>query len=271
VTAITAAATGLWPLYRRRLAVSAKTVAGIVGWLVAPMLWILVVGPALDSALGGFDPRVDYYSYISVGQATFLIPFVSIASGINVIVDRQYGVMRELLVAPIRRATIPLANALGVLTIALVQLGIILVLAVARGADFHTSAAGVGWFVAAAVLLSLGTYGVAEILALTISSQEGYGPLIAAVGVTPWFLSGALYPLAVLPAGVRSAAYMLPWTHSVALMRYGLMRGTDSGLGSIWGMQSQTAMAALSLAALAVFAGATLTLALRVFDHTATS
>jgi ABC-2 type transport system permease protein len=266
VSAISAA--GLSPLYLRRLAVSGKTVSGIVGWLVAPMLWILVVGPALDSALGGFDPGVDYYTYISVGQATFLIPFVSIASGINVIVDRQFGVMREFLVAPVRRATIPIANALGVLTIALVQVGIILGLAIAVGADFHTSAAGMGWFVAAAVFLSLGTYGIAEILALTIGSQEAYGPLIAAVGVTPWFLCGAIYPLAVLPVGIKYAAYLLPWTHAVALMRHGLMRGTDSGLGTIWGMQSLTAMAALSLGALAVFAALTLALAVRVFNRT---
>jgi ABC-2 type transport system permease protein len=259
---------GLLPLYRRRLAVSGKTVSGIVGWLVAPMLWILVVGPALDSALGSFDPSVDYYTYIAVGQATFLIPFVSIASGINVLVDRQFGVMREFLVAPVPRATIPLANALGVLTIALVQVTIVLALAIGRGADFHTSVAGVAWFVAAAVLLSLGTYGIAEILALTIRSQEGYGPLIAAVGVTPWFLSGAVYPLAVLPAGVKYLAYLLPWTHSVALMRHGLMRGTDPGLDSIWGMQSNTTMAALSVAALLVFAAATLTLAVKVFQRT---
>lgn len=264
-------ATGLVALYRRRLAVSAKTVGGILGWLVAPMLWILVVGPALDSALGDFDPSVDYYTYIAVGQATFLIPFVSIASGINVIVDRQFGVMRELLVAPVPRASIPLANALAVLTIALVQVLIILALAITQGADFDTSATGIAWFAAAAVLLSLGTYGIAEILALTISSQEGYGPLIAAVGVTPWFLSGALYPLAVLPDGVKYFSYLLPWTHSVAIMRYGLMQGTNPGLDSIWGTHTNTTMAALSLATLLVFAAATLTLAVRVFERTTTS
>ena len=254
-------------MYRRRLAVTGKTASGIVGWLVAPVLWILVVGPALDSALGGFDPRIDFFTYISVGQATFLIPFVSMASGINVIIDARFGVLRELLVAPINRAMIPLANALGVLTIALVQVGIILALAIARGADFQTSPTGIAWFLAAAILLSLGTYGLAEILALKIGSQEGYGPLLAAVGVTPWFLSGAIYPLAVLPAGVKHVAYALPWTHSVALMRHGMMHGTDSGLAAIWGMQSETVMAWLSLTVLAVFAASALMLVIRVFSR----
>jgi len=263
--------TGLLPLYRRRLAVTAKTASGIIGQIAAPVLWILVVAPALDAALGGFNPDVDYYTYAAVGQIIFLIPFVSMFNGINVIVDKQFGITRELLVAPVRRATIPLANALGVLTIALAEVALIVGLAVARGADFHTSVSGIGWFLAAAALLSLGTYGIAEILALSIGKQEAYGPLIPAVGVTPWFLSGAIYPLAVLPAGVKYIAYILPWTHSVALMRHGLMQGTDSGLGSIWGMESETAMAALSLGALAVFATVTLTLALRVFRRTTMS
>jgi ABC-2 type transport system permease protein len=264
---VSAIAAGLLPLYRRRLAVTGKTVSGVLGWLVVPALWILVVGPALDSALGSFDPNVDFFTYISVGQASFLIPFVSMASGINVIIDRQFGVMRELLVAPVRRSTIPLANTLGVLTVAMVQVIVILVLAIARGADFHTSPTGLCWFTAAAVLLSLGTYGIAESLALRIGNQEGYGPLLAAVGVTPWFLSGAMYPLAVLPDAVKYLAYVLPWTHAVAIMRHGMMQDTDSGLGEIWGMHSEIAMAMLSVGALAAFAGVTLALALRVFNR----
>ena len=53
-------------------------------------------------------------------------------------------------------------------------------------------------------------------LALTINRQEAYGPLIPAIGVTPFFLAGALYPLSVLPAGLQQAAYALPWTHATA-------------------------------------------------------
>jgi ABC-2 type transport system permease protein len=146
-------ASGLLPLYRRRLAVTGKTVSGVVGWLVAPTLWILVVGPALDAALGSFDPNVDFFSYISVGQAAFLIPFDSMASAITVIVDSQFGVMREFLVAPIRRAIIPLANALGVLTIAWCRSSSSSSLLSRVESTSKASPAGLGWFTAAAVLL----------------------------------------------------------------------------------------------------------------------
>lgn len=271
MSAATLAATaGLGALYRRRLAVTTKTLSGIVGQIATPILWILVVAPALDTALGGFDPSIDYYTYVAVGQVAFLVPFTAMFNGLNVIVDKDYGITRELVVAPIARGAITIANALGVLTIALVQVALIVALAVARGAEFHTSPSGVVWFVTAAALLTLTIYGVAEILALRIGRQEAYGPLIPAVGVTPWFLSGALFPITVLPAGIEQFALVSPWTHAVAVLRHGMMQGDESGLEAIWHLGSETAMAALSIAVLALFATLTLSLAIRAF-HKATT
>lgn len=272
MTAATFAATaGLGALYRRRLAVTTKTLSGIVGQIATPILWILVVAPALDTALGGFDPSIDYYTYVAVGQVAFLVPFTAMFNGLNVIVDKDYGITRELVVAPIARGAITIANALGVLTIALVQVALIVGLAVARGAEFHTSPSGVVWFLAAAALLTLTIYGVAEILALRIGRQEAYGPLIPAVGVTPWFLSGALFPITVLPAGIEQFALVSPWTHAVAVMRHGMMQGDDSGLEAIWYLGSETAMAALSVTVLALFATLTLSLAVRAFQRATTA
>jgi ABC-2 type transport system permease protein len=261
----------LGPLYRRRLAVTTKTLSGIVGQIATPILWVLVVAPALDTALGGFDPTVDYFTYVAVGQVAFLVPFTAMFNGLNVIVDRDFGITRELVVAPVARSAITIANALGVLTIALAQVALIVSLAVARGAEFHTSPSGLAWFVAAASLLTLTIYGVAEILALRIRRQEAYGPLIPAVGVTPWFLSGALFPIAVLPAGIEQLALLSPWTHAVAVLRHGMMQGDDSGLAAIWHLESETAMAALSTAVLAVFAAVTVRIAVSAFHRATTS
>lgn len=262
---------GLGTLYLRRLRVTTKTVSGVVGQFLTPVLWVLVVAPALDTALGGFNPSIDYYTYVAVSQATFIVPFTAMFNGLNVIVDKDFGVTRELLVAPVRRPLIPLANSLAVLTIALVQVVVILGLAELRGAELHSSATGLLWFFGAAALLTLGIYGIAEILALRISRQEAYGPLIPAIGVTPYMLCGALFPISALPAGVEWFTRISPWTHTLAVMRHGMMQGTDSGLGDIWGLGSETTMAALSLGVLTLFAAATLTVAVRVFDRTTTT
>jgi len=262
---------GLGTLYVRRLRVATKTVSGVIGQFLTPVLWVLVVAPALDTALGGFNPSIDYYTYVAVSQATFIVPFTAMFNGLNVIVDKDFGVMREMLAAPVRRPLIPLANALGVLTIALAQVVVILGLAEIRGAELHTSPTGLAWFFAAASLLTLGMYGIAEILALRISRQEAYGPLSPAIGATPYMRCGALFPISVLPAAIEYATKLSPWTHTLALMRHGMMQGSDSGLADIWHLHSEATMAALSLGVLAVFAATTLTLAVRVFQRTTTT
>jgi ABC-2 type transport system permease protein len=261
---MSAATAGLSPLYLRRLAVTGKTVARLVAQLLTPVLWILIVGPALARALGSFSPSVDYYTYVAVGQVAFLVPFTAMFAGIDLLTDKDLGILRELLVAPIRRAIIPLANAAAV---ALLQVALVVGLAVARGAHFHTSLARLPWFVATAALLSLGMYGIAQILALAINQQAAYGALIPAIGVTPFFLSGAMYPLSVLPIGLKATALVLPWTHAVALLHYGMMQGTDPGLAAIWHLPSEPLMATLSLATLAVFAVASLAIAVRMFSR----
>jgi hypothetical protein len=65
-----------------------------------PILWVLVVGPALAAAFGGFAHGLDYFTYVSVGQIVFVIPFSAMFAGLVVITDRDFGILRELLVAP---------------------------------------------------------------------------------------------------------------------------------------------------------------------------
>jgi ABC-2 type transport system permease protein len=262
--------TGLGTLYLRRLRVTTKTVDGIIGQFLTPVLWVLIVAPALAAALGTFNPGIDYYTYLAVGQAAFIVPFTAMFNGINVIVDKQFGITRELLAAPVRRPVITLANALAVLTIAVSQVVVILALAGLRGAEFSMSTMGAMWFLAAVGLLTLGVYGIAETLALRIGRQEAYGPLIPAIGVTPWFLAGALFPISVLPTGVEHATLFSPWTHAVAVMHHGMMGEGGAGLVEIWGLQSTAGMAALSVAALGMFAAFTLRIAIRTFQRTAT-
>ena len=84
----------------------------------------------------------------------------------------------------------------------------------------------------------------------------------------PWFLAGALFPISALPGFLTWVARFLPLTHGLALMRYGLL-GDASGLESIWSLGSDTAMAALSLGVVALFALALTGISIRVFARAA--
>jgi ABC-type polysaccharide/polyol phosphate export permease len=147
--------------------------------------------------------------------------------------------------------------------------GALMVAALARGADFHTRATGLLWFLAAALLFAVVSYGIAEVLANRIPKQEEYVGATPAVAILPWFLAGSLFPISAMPSVLTAVAKALPLTHALALMRYGLIDGHGTGLHDIWGMSNPTAMAALSLAVVLAWAVAATTAALRVFSRSA--
>jgi ABC-type multidrug transport system permease subunit len=83
------------------------------------------------------------------------------------------------------------------------------------------------------------------------------------------FLAGSFFPISAMPVGLTAIAKVLPVTHALALLRYGLVDRTGHGLHDIWGMTNTTAMAALNLAAVALFAVGVLALSIRVFTRAA--
>jgi len=111
-------------------------------------------------------------------------------------------------------------------------------------------------------------YGVAEILANRVPRQEEYVARIPPIAILPWFLAGSLFPIGALPIGLIWTARFLPLTHVLALIRYELL-GDRSGLHDIWEMSSTTAMAALSLAVVALFAATLTAVSIRAFTRSA--
>jgi ABC-type multidrug transport system permease subunit len=260
--------TGTWiaftTLTRRRFALSARTPRELLVPLMTPVLFALVIAPALAS-IGPTIPGLDYMSYAAVGTIGLLIPLNCMFSGIGVIIDRESGARRDLLAAPVSRPLIVLANvAVALLTTAL-QVVVLIVAAVLRGADLSTSPSGVSWFLGAAVLLGVAMYGVAETVSNRIPSVEEYTGVLPGIAIVPFFFAGSLFPITALPWALAGFARLLPLTHALALMRYGLLGHNARGLHDIWGMSNATAMAALSLAVVAAYAALFSVVALRTF------
>jgi ABC-type polysaccharide/polyol phosphate export permease len=89
------------------------------------------------------------------------------------------------------------------------------------------------------------------------------------VAIVPFFFAGSFFPISALPAGLTVIGKLLPITHVLALVRYGLVDRDGSGLHDIWGMGNTTVMAALSLGVVALFALALTAAAMRTFRRTA--
>jgi ABC-type multidrug transport system permease subunit len=251
-------------LTRRRLALSARTPRELLVPLMTPVLFALVIAPALAS-IGPTIPGLDYMSFAAVGTVGLLIPLNCMFAGIGVIIDRESGARRDLLAAPVQRPLIVLANlAVALLTTAL-QVVVLIVAAVLRGADLSTSVTGVAWFLAAAVLLGVAMYGVAETVSNRMPSVEEYTGVLPAIAIVPFFFAGSLFPITALPWALAGFARVLPLTHALALMRYGLLNHNARGLYDIWGMSNPTVMAVLSVAVVAAYAALFSVVALRTF------
>jgi len=252
-------------LARRRFVLTTRTPRELLVPLLTPILFALVIAPALKEALHTGDA---YESYVAIGTIGLLIPLNTMFSGLSVIVDRETGAQRELLAAPIPRALLVLANLVVSLAVTALQVAVLIGCAVARGIQFNVTATGLAWFVAAAVLLAAGMAGVAETLASRVPRTEEYIARLPAIAIVPWFLAGSLFPIGALPAFLTWIARFLPLTHALALMRYGLL-DDSSGLYGIWHSSNTAAMAGASLAVVAGFAVALTAVSIRVFTRAA--
>lgn len=254
-------------LSRLRFQLASRTPRELIVPLLTPVLFALVIAPALKNAL---HTSASYESYVAVGTLGLLIPLNTMFAGIGVISDRENGAQRELLAAPIPRALLVLSNLVVALAVTALQVGVLIAVAVARGIPFHATGAGVIWFLAVAVLFSIAMYGAAETLAARVPSQEEYIGRVPVIAIVPWFIAGSLFSITAMPVGLTWITKFLPLTHALALMRYGLLQD-PSGLHNIWEMGNPTAMAALSLLVVAAFAALLTAVAIRVFTRKAVS
>jgi ABC-2 type transport system permease protein len=255
-------------LAHRRLSLSVRTPRELLVPVMPAILFATVIAPALAKTTGAVH-GIDYMTFVAVGTLGLLLPISCMFAGIGVIVDRENGAQRDLLAAPMPRTLMVLGNLAVALVVSSLQVVALIGAALLRGADFQVRTTGVVWFVVAATLFSAAMYGIAEALASRVSSQEEYIGFVPLVAIVPWFFAGSLFPITSLPGWLGSVAKGLPLTHTLALLRYGLVDGHASGLRDIWGMSDPTVMALLSLAVVAVFAVSTIGLAVRVFSRSA--
>ena len=252
-------------LAARRFQLSVRTPRELVVPLLTPILFALVIAPALKQAL---HTSTAYEAFVATGTIGLLIPLNTMFAGLGVIVDREGGAQRELLAAPIPRPLLVLGNLVVAFAITALQVAVLLAVAIARGIHLNATGTGIVWFIAAAALFTVGMYGAAETLTSRVPKAEEYIARVPAIAIVPWFLAGSLFPISALPGFLAWFAKFLPLTHGLALVRYGLL-GDSTGLHNIWNMHSTTTMATLSLAVVALFAAALTIVSIRVFNRSA--
>jgi ABC-2 type transport system permease protein len=190
----------------------------MIGSLGQPLLFFL----ALGFGLGPIFARAgagNYIQFLAPGVISMTILFSSIFSGIEVIWDRQFGFLKETLVAPVPRWKIMLGKTLGGATIALAQATIVFILTLFFG--FHPTnilaiVVAYGFMFLIAFLFS--AFGVA--LASNLEDMQAFPIIINFLIMPIFFLSGALFPLNDAPKTIEVITLFNPLTYGVEAIRY---------------------------------------------------
>jgi len=186
--------------------------------LVQPVLFLFVLGTGLSGlASRGMPPGVDFRTFIYPGVLAMSVLFTSIFSAASIVWDREFGFLREMLVAPVRRWAIVVGKCLGGATVATFQ-GLIF-LALAGVAHVPYNPVLMLTLVGELLLLSFTLTAFGVMMAARIKQIQAFMALTQLFVLPLFFLSGALYPLNGLPAWLTVLTRIDPLTYIVDPMR----------------------------------------------------
>jgi ABC-2 type transport system permease protein len=211
----------IYALWLRQLKRYMRSRSRIVGALGQPVLFLVALG-------FGFGPIYEragqgsYIQFLAPGVIAMAVLFTSIFSGIELIFDRQFGFLKETLVAPVPRLTIMIGRTLGGATVAVIQ-GLV-VLAVCALAGFRVSGSGaLPAALAFMALIALTFTALGTAIASVLQDFQGFQLVMNLLVMPIFFLSGALFPLAHVPRALAFAAGVDPLAYGVDGLRSALI------------------------------------------------
>jgi ABC-2 type transport system permease protein len=237
----------IYILWLRELKRYSRSRAQVVASLGQPLLYLLVLGfglgPVFQKAGQG-----SYVQFVAPGVIGMSVLFTSIFSGIGLLWDRQFGFLKETLVAPVPRLQIMVGRTLGGASVAMIQGFLILVVCVIAGfrpwSLVHLPVAIAVMALVAIVFSALGTA-----IGSTLQNMQGFQLVMNFLVMPIFFLSGALFPLDGLPAALSLITKLDPLTYGIDGLRGTLIGLTHFGLATDVSVLAVVATAFLVLGA----------------------
>src|SRR5213082_3212114 len=185
--------------------------------LVQPLLFLFVLGSGLQQLSSASTHGVNLKTFIYPGILCLAVMFTAMFSAASIVWDREFGFLREMMVAPIRRSSIVLGKCLGGATVASFQ-GVIL-LCLAWAVDIPYSATLILGVFALQLLLAFSITAFGVMVAIRIKQMQSFMGLMQMVVMPMFFISGAMFPVANLPGWLAFLNRIDPITYAVDPMR----------------------------------------------------
>jgi ABC-2 type transport system permease protein len=217
---------GFYTLWLREIKRFIRDRTRLVTSFVQPLLWLVIFSAAFNSRFT-LPAGLNYQQVILPGIIGQTLLFTAMFMGINVIWDKEFGFMKEILVAPVSRLTIFLGKMVGDSTDALFQGIIVFVIGIAIGIPINPVA--ILYALPIMILVTFGMVSIGLTIASFMGNLEGFGAIQTFVNLPIFFLSGALFPLkgGDLPPWLTTVAAGNPLTYGVDALRQVV-------LGSAW-------------------------------------
>ncbi|AFM25533.1 ABC transporter permease [Desulfomonile tiedjei] len=210
----------IYTLWLREMKKFVRNKSRLVGSMAFPVLFLVVLGTGFS---GFFQYRggVSYVQFIGPGIIGMTLLFSSMFGGLSVLWDRQFGFLKEILVAPVSRVSIMAGKTIGTVTTSMIK-GCLLLAALAiaglvRVDIFGMLAALVFMFVISAAFVALGIAAAA-----LMSDPHGFQLIMNFLIMPVFFLSGALFPLEGIPEWLSILTKINPLTYGIDGMRFAL-------------------------------------------------
>lgn len=216
----------VYTLWLREMLRFRRSKSRIVGSLATPLFFLVILGTAFNSSFqmrGGGQTDIEFFTPGIIGMAVL---FSSLTGGVSIIWDREFGFLKEILIAPVPRFFVAMGKAVGGMTTAMIQGTLIMLIAFGLGVEYQSY-----WGMAAGVvmmlLIGLGFIGLGIALASQIESHEGFQMIMTFITMPVLLLSGAFFRIGELPSWLKTLVYLDPLTYGIMALRYTLIGETE--------------------------------------------
>lgn len=216
----------VYTLWLREMLRFRRSKSRIIGSLATPMFFLIILGTAFNSSFqmrGGGQTDIRFLTPGIIGMS---ILFSSLTGGVSIIWDREFGFLKEILIAPVPRFFVALGKAIGGMTTAMIQGTLIMLIAYVIGVEYQ-SYPGMAASVGVMLLIGLGFIGLGIALASQIESHEGFQMIMTFITMPVLLLSGAFFRISNLPSWLKTLVYLDPLTYGIMALRYTLIGETE--------------------------------------------
>lgn len=210
----------VYTLWMREMKRFWRSKGRLVGSLVLPVLFLFVLGTGFGRFFQ-YRNNVTYMEFIGPGIVGMTLLFSSMFGGLAVLWDKQFGFLKEILVAPVSRIGIMAGKTLGTVTTSMLRAGVFLA-ALYLGGLVRFDPVGLIWTVVFMLLISGSFVGLGIALASRMSDPHSFQLVMNFLIMPVFFLSGALFPLDGIPAWLKVLTVVNPLTYGIDGMRWAL-------------------------------------------------